>query len=389
VTNAAGRQVQIPVRTPAHQSKINTASNSWISIPFTDAPSNYFTSSGQPYNARIPRGRITKIKSAVLVYTVAASSAVAFAPAVYHHSRIALYFGSQGTPAVTMDQDAIAFSTLSLLDNADYKSLAQNLGYSPDPKLMYSEGDTLSSSSSTTFFLPLAGCFPWQGAPFYVGDIKDDMVLQLSPAVTQVVLSGTNSNVTLSSMSLLINQDDASDEEKFMEKRVHQTVGHTWTYLEPLIVSSTQTLTAGSSLAYDISSLRHKVSHLVLLVRATGATNSSNGFWNLNHLGDEAAKLDVSDASGRSVLIPGTPLDARYIRYNVFSENFDSDLTKVRPYYMIPFLSAGSAKAAYGGVVSGFYEMSAEEKLNMNITPAASLQAEVQTITCSAAASAG
>ena len=109
-------------------------------------------------------------------------------------------------------------------------------------------------------------------------------------------------------------------------------------------------LTAGNVTKLELDSLRGEFSFLLLLIRATGATNNANGNFTFVGLGDDA-KLDVLDPGSKSVLGSGTSIDEQYLRNYVWAKHFKTDMSRVKNIYHIPF--GGNSLASFMGARDG------------------------------------
>ena len=128
-------------------------------------------------------------------------------------------------------------------------------------------------------------------------------------------------------------------------------------------------------------------SHAVLIVRAAGATNTSNGLSKFYNLGDgDGATIDIQTASSTSILGAGTALPLSHLRNEWWCKSFNSSFGCDKPFYVIPFCD--KVPKAYKGEVEGYLPFTGDsKKLVLNLPTAGT--SEVHTFTPSGIASQG
>jgi hypothetical protein len=330
---------------PTHQVTVHNHQAVYYTNSFRSVPTNLFRNQGARYSGNIEQKSFTKLKSATLKISVTltgdANQWGRLAPITHWFDRIEVRSNNGSNHLGIIRNDQLAFN-LNMLSNDKLKSVLANGNMKPDfsPQEEWVAGDTL------TFFLPLIGSY--LDINQYFADVQGDIVLDFVPA-TSIVSSGSatidvdcNSNV---------ETENLSNEDEKAHQQYHQQIISSNRVVDFVpVVEFNKTLTANTVATIDLDSVIGKTAGLLLLVKKTGATNTNNDSSQFVSLGDNAT-LDFITSGGKSILGSGVPLTAQFIQNELWATHFDSDYSKNKSAYFIPF--SGDARSTLKGRIDG------------------------------------
>jgi hypothetical protein len=223
-----------------------------------------------------------------------------------------------------------------------------------------------NGGSTETFYLPLVGT--WFDSDVYWANMDGDVVVDFFPS-NSIKQSDTNAGafaVNCSSMSLVIQTENLTSEDEKNHEVFHSQVIQSNRVLDWVPVREfSKTLTAGSQTTIDLDSVVGKCAGLVVMVRPTGASNTGNGKFDYVGLGPDA-RFDLVTAGNKSILGSGVPLDASYLKNEVWKSHFSTDYNTLKNAYYIPLTD--NTKQAYHGVVNGLVDLNSSGH-KLQITP--------------------
>jgi hypothetical protein len=257
---------------------------------------------------------------------------------------------------------------LNLIDESKLAGVLENCNM--DPETWYPSREYVAAGDELTFYLPLIGTYL---SDHYFANIQGDIVLDFVPA-NSLLVSG-DVTVDCTSMSLIVETENLTAEDERSHQSYHSQVISSNRLLEWVPVEEfSRTLTANSTYNIDLDSVVGKCAGFVLLVKDTGATNANNKQFEYVDLGD-TAKIDFVTSGGKSILGSGVPIDAKYLREEVWASHFSTKFSRQRNAYFIPFTNDG--KNALHGVVDGYVSLNSSGH-KLQIKPSASGTSAVQ-----------
>lgn len=185
------------------------------------------------------------------------------------------------------------------------------------------------SGDQITVYMPLVGTYI---NDHYFSNIQGDIVLDFVPANSIIAEAEDSGNVSVdcNDMSLIVETENFTAEDEKSHQVYHSQVISSNRVLEWVPVDEySKTLTAGSNYNIDLDSVVGKCAGFVLIVRPTGATNANNKLFEYVDLGD-TAQIDFITSGGKSILGSGVPVDAKYLRDEIWSTHFSTDFNRKR-----------------------------------------------------------
>ena len=179
-------------------------------------------------------------------------------------------------------------------------------------------------------------------------------------------------SVDCNDISLIVETENLTrEDEKSHQNYYSQVISSNrvldWTPVDEY----SKTLTANAVSTVDLDSVVGKCAGFVVIVRETGATNTNNKLFEYVDLGD-TAQIDFITNGGKSILGSGVPLDAKYLRDEIWATHFSTNFNSKKNAYFIPFTQ--DAKNALHGVVDGYVTLnSSGHKLQIKPPAVASL----------------
>lgn len=375
-------QATVREKLPSIQAGAKMHLPSVMTIVASDAPTNLFRNNGAKYRFQLNRGVFTSAHNLVLRFGITINTAACvIVPTPFWFDRIDVRLNSDNTTLATSYSDTLMFNILSRASYAQATSLFRNLNIGDGangPRL----GLTNSLAVGTYYFeLPLTSSF-FSNADFLFSRSEQDLILELTPS-SGIISSGAGS-VDLSSLSLIVETAIRPQQELVaLEKSFAQSI-HSTRYLDIVPVSSySRALAGGTTTKIDLQNLSGHCAFMVMCVRNTSASNTSNGQFKLLDLG--AGTVDLVNESSQSVLGMGSALPLQYVRNMLPVYHMNSDVLANKAYYLIPFCE--NIRAAFDGVIDGCQRFTGSN-MQLAVTPATAVQ-EVQTLTLSAAAASG
>jgi hypothetical protein len=140
-------------------------------------------------------------------------------------------------------------------------------------------------------------------------------------------------------MSLVIATENLTPSDEIDHSNFHGSVLSSNRTIDWIPVEEySKELTTGSVATIELDSVVGQCAGLVCIVRQTGATNTDNGLFEYVSPGDDS-QIDLITAGGKSILGSGVPVDAKYLKNEVWSSHFDADFGRQKNACFIPFAS--------------------------------------------------
>lgn len=356
---------------------------------FNNIPINLLRNAGAKCSLTISKGAFLLMKDLELRINITVNnSPVTLAAVTYWFTRINLLSQGRSDPLATWYNDTAHFNLCALTREDAYACMAKIVNM--DTGVLYGQGASLPVGNYV-FRLPLLGTF-FDSMDLYFQNANADLVLDLYPDQSGVCIAGTNANVDCTGIFAEIDSDRLTPEDELFHQKAFADKVFTYRYVDPIQVNNfSKTLTAGSPLSVDLSTITGKITHLLAVVRATGATNVGNAYMNYINLGDDhgttPATIDVVAPGSKSILGSGSPISTKLLRDYEYINHFGNSFGKYKSIYFIPLCEC--TMAAYKGQANGWLELPPGHSYSLNITPGAALTQEVQTITCTQTNTAG
>jgi hypothetical protein len=353
-------------------------------VPISSVWTSTSLASTAKVRVTIPKGTVLKVGSLTIriTFTVSTSTAqVVCSP--YWLDRIDFPSSSDGQSHTTRWADNLLIDLLAGTSGSQWPCVSQPLNIMGDNTYL-SMGPTPALPIGTyTFDIPVVGAFFSTLCYYMDGARGDDFLIDLYPA-GNIVASGTGT-IAMTAMTVLIDSVALRDADMKEIPRMLSTA-YEAKFLNPITALKTSySLTANALNTIDLNSVRGRCSHALMIIRAAGASNTSNGFSTMYNPGDTCT-IDLQTASSSSILGGGTAIPLSYLRKEWWCRSFPSSFSCDKPFIMIPF--SDNLPKAYMGVMDGFIEFNGDSKKLVINLPAAPTS-EVQTFTPSGTAAAG
>jgi hypothetical protein len=368
---------------PADQVSAFNYVNAISTYTFNAVPLNLFRNSGASYQAVVRAGSLTGIGHIVLELNLTlntSDSTVASIP--YFFDRINFRLSGSNEVNYTMYNDTIMFNILSYLTKAQLAGVAKNLN------LDVSNGgasytNPLKAGTSKRFYLPLVGSWI-NNLDYYFSNSQQDLIIEIFPSAN-VIVNGSGT-VDCNGLQLIVENKNITPRDSAILASQFSSRVFACNYLDVVPAHSyNQTLTAGVVNKIDLTNIRGLCSHLLVEIKATGASNTNASNMNLYNLGQNSY-IDVITADNQSIFGNGVSVPVAWLQNEVSNHHFNTDVFSVaKNYYIIPFTN--SIRGSYQGRIDGCMRFDGS-KYQLAIQP--NLQvAEVQTLTFSGTSTAG
>ena len=383
-----GNTKTLKERFPVNQALKYNFLPSVSTLTFSNAPLNLLRNGSTKYQAVVQRGAFSKIGHAVIKLTVTVNtSPVTLAPVSHWFSQIQIKNNGTNEIIATMYNDTIAFNLLSGLKKGQTQALFRNIN------IDYSNNGYLGQANITqvgqqVFYLPLTGTFLSQMEIFFQNS-SSDLIIELTPDSVGPIVSGSGT-IDTNLLQLMVETQNLSQSDLALHEQSYKDFLYSSVYLDPVPVNSfNQTMSASSQTKFDLSNVTGKCAFLLACIRSTGGgVNANNGYWNnLYNIGDnEGASIDLLDPASQSILGSGTAIPTKFLRNEKSIHFYDSDWNAFKPFYILPFCD--DIRKAFKGTIDGYFKFDGT-KYYLSVNTPVAPTAEVQTITLSAAPTAG
>jgi hypothetical protein len=351
---------------------------SWLASQYR---STIFNEPGT-HTSTIPR--IDFIKDLTLRVAITVSgSPVSLVPCEYWFEQIDLFDPTNfAIPVQTAYDDT---SVVQLLTKAPYgsqKAIFKTSNIEAEGAAKFGVSKTLPVGTHY-FYIPLFNSIMTNYGGLFLGDMRNELTLQLKVPST-IVASGSGSisaAIQFGIEGYLMNDVD----RKIHRDRLSLSSSEC-NFLLPHHISLQQNLTAASSDNFiDLEPVKGACAFHCVLIRNTGANNSSNGKMKWLNIGDaNDARIEVVDAQNYS--ITGS-LPSRFLRqHGSASQGFNNDFVSSKCCYLVNYCD--SILEAFNGRVKGGRYFINNHGNRLRLTLPAAPVSEVQTITFSVAPSA-
>lgn len=198
------------------------------------------------------------------------------------------------------------------------------------------------------------------------------------------IISGTASNVSVSSLSLVIESrhmppDDLLSHTAEWNRNIMSTY-----YLDPIqLLPPNPTLTASQQTQVNLQSFAGNcIAGLFFVVYPTGVSTTNNAWLEqMINIGDNNnATVDTQDAGGNSLLGGGSAIPTKMLRTYTAAQQFPNNLLQLKNIYFLPFVKSFTAALA-GSMEGGTgWNIRAGEINYLNLNMPAAITNEVQSV---------
>lgn len=380
-----GREQTRQVVLPAHQAggSIHFPQRRTLNV---DYPNNAFSNNGQKFTCQIRRNDINKIShmKAKIELDVAVAASVVN-PITHIFDEIDMRTAGNNQLVCSTTSDVMLANILSKTSKGRQAAVFKDLN------LEWKEAGYLGCTNPLpigkhTFYLPLYFSGFFENFDLYLGDSKSDLNFDFHPAQSGIVVSG-GGTVTMTNFQFIVENDELTEDDRTAYKNMYSQYLRENRFVDPVLTrQATQTMTAGATTRIDMSNVTGLVSHHLITIKATGSSNVGNTRMRYLNIGDiEGATLDLVDPAQKSLFGAGSAVPVQYLR-NSSIDSMDSDWIQNKPMYILSY--ADNFARSLSGVIDGVRQFTGARD-SIAITLPAAPVAEVQTLTPSAAVTAG
>lgn len=343
---------------------------------FKAVPAALLNNRGQ-FSGDIDTGAFGLIKQAYLAISISiAGGAARLAGTPYWFESIEVKSENGGKSLTTIYSDSL-YTRLGMYSESQLSGLLKAMNFQED----FHPQDSWPDGYSGTFYLPLDVSVLNE---LYMKNIRQTIRLVLQP-VGDIRVSGSGT-VSCTDISIVFVTDHLTPEDEQTHDKLYKSLNFKHAFLEPVQHTfRNTTLTASTRAEIDLSSLNGLSSHLQVMIKPTGVSNTNFGNQRFISLG-EGGTVDLLSPGKQSVFGKGTALQDRYIRNILYTTGYTSAMNYKNYFYELNF--ADSTKQAAQGHLSGCLEFKGQ-KYYLALTPSSAGTQEVQTLTCSATPDAG
>lgn len=389
-TNRNGRVVSYPLLVPSQQQMGIVTTHSIVTQANVNSlPSNPL-SSQQDIQFKIQHDLIETPKWLTIRYSISetgASNSVRLCPAAYIADRIELWSPQQ--MLYRMYGDNSFDKSCALLSSEQFEVVRKRANIS---KCYNSTSDNDIPASGSIIYTHEILFNPLELANVDLSFLRDDLILHIYTRAGGCVVSGSGT-ASLTDVKLIFTEMDSEWNAPNAVNPRNQLISKYLIgcqYLQSQVYDiQSQTLTQGQSAQISLQNFVGKCAFLQLKIRSVVSTSAptSNQLVNCYDLGPNAT-LDITNASGKSLLCNGNPVTGDYFTFNEFNRHFPSMFNMYNRTYWIPFCE--SMGKAFAGMNTGYLEFKNGATNYLNIIPNSAVQTgEVHTITLSGTVASG
>lgn len=251
-----------------------------------------------------------------------------------------------------------------------------------DRNYFYSEW--MAPSTTQYYYLPIPSTFI-EAFNLNLSYMKGEPWVRIYPASTPINIDGSTSYTpTVGEIALVYQSTLLSSKGKATQIELYRNP-KSQMILHPILVP-TQSVSYASSTSYTqtLESVTGKCPLIVFCLR-TSSSNTSQAVLKNVDLGDNCT-VSVATPSGQDILYNGNPSRVSAVKFFAVDEIENADFMNDRNYYVIPFCE--NVGKSLLGQMNGFVQFDGS-KYQLTLNTGASGTACTQTVTLSAAATAG
>jgi hypothetical protein len=358
------------------------------SYNFNDCPSTLLTSTNQ-YRGIIQRSSFGVIESLLLEFNITISnSPVQLAPTMFWFNQINFRQSADNQLLGSLYNDSLLAKKIVLHDKSFEASLkSHNLATEKAPDVYLNPTIPLQPGNYKRYLDLSEGGF-LSLLNLYWSNANADLIVEMFSNGNPIV-SGSGS-ITLTSLKVICESKSLTAKDELIMQQLNNTSVSSTKFLDVVpVFFSGRSLQTGTNY-FDLSSIDGNVAALICAIKPAGNQNLNTGNVNMKYLnaGLDSATLDLVDPNLQSIYGGGTAVSYRFLA----TLEDDKDGIKTDGFYykrMIPLNFSDNLHKSLMGHMNGYIHFDSGRKNQLALNLVGTPVSEVQTITLSAAYSAG
>jgi hypothetical protein len=239
--------------------------------------------------------------------------------------------------------EAEYFEDMYLLNNPHKRLIAEQLNINPDNS---TSATVLKQDTSRDYYIRLRGD-PISKCQVQLSVVDQFVTYRFFP-IGSIVASGAGT-VSLTQIDMISLEMSASPNDEQAIDHIHKTSVVSHPFVEPILVSTTATLTADQALNINLNNLHGWFSHFLIVARLASETYSNHGLSNYVSFG-KTAQIDLLDPTQQSVFGQGSAPTVGFLQ-SCLPQILFTGSNPTKPCVVVPFGHPESALEH--GIVDG------------------------------------